>query len=353
MKEKNIKVFHGLVNYGTQAGFFARELRNQGVEAYSLVYPDKFKRQTDHELLFGGNFFLKILKHSLNYIKRIICFFYYNTFHFYYGTTLFPYQLDLPLYKLFRKKVIMEYLGTDCQLYGYSIQKYKWTNSSGRFSTKEQGLNNDNIILKRLKNELPYIVKKYVCAPLYSEFVKDSTVLPLAIDISEFNFNPLIKKEKIRVMHAPTHRGFKGSDYILEALNKLIEEGYPLEIDLVEGVTHEQLKNRYLQCDIFIDQILAGWYGTASIEAMAMGRPVICFIRDNYFKEIDYGPNIPIISADPDSIYEVLKNTIGFSFEKLQEIGVSSRLFVEEIHDVKKVAKKLIKEYRILWNNHL
>jgi hypothetical protein len=31
-----------------------------------------------------------------------------------------------------------------------------------------------------------------------------------------------------------------------------------------------------------IDQIMAGWYGTASIEAMAIGRPVICFIRESY-----------------------------------------------------------------------
>lgn len=350
MKEKKIKVFHGLVNYGTQAGFFSRELRNQGIESLSIVYPDSFKRQADLQLLFGGNFITKVVRHSLNYIKRIKCFFYFNTFHFYYGTSLFPYQLDLPLYKLFGKKVIMEYLGTDCQLYEYSIKKYKWTNSFGRFPLKQDGLNNDKIITKRLKRESGYIDKKFVCAPLYSEFVNKSTVLPLAIDISDFNFSPLEKKDKLRIMHAPTHRGFKGSDYILEALNKLIEEGYPLEIDLVEGVTHLELKNRYLKCDIFIDQILAGWYGTASIEAMAIGRPVICFMRNDYFKEIDYNIDIPIISADPDSIYDVLKETINFPFERLQEIGVSSRKFVEEIHDVKKVTKKLIGEYKALWN---
>lgn len=353
MKEKEIKVFHGLVNYGTQAGFFSRELRNQGIEALSIVYPDSYKRQADLELLFGGSFITKVLRHSLNYIKRIKCFFHFNTFHFYYGTSLFPYQLDLPLYSLFGKRVIMEYLGTDCQLYEYSIQKYKWTNSSGRFLIKQDGLNNDKIIIKRLKSESKYIDKKFVCAPLYSEFVQKSTVLPLAIDISDFSFIPIFKKDKLRIMHAPTHRGFKGSDYILEAVHKLIEEGYPLEIDLVEGVTHFELKNRYLKCDIFIDQILAGWYGTASIEAMAIGRPVICFMRNDYFKEINYNCIIPIISANPDSIYDVLKETVGFSFEKLQEIGLSSRLFVEETHDVKKVTEKLIQEYKILWNHQL
>lgn len=350
MGKTKIRVFHGLVNYGTQAGSFAKELRNQGIEAFSLVYPDRFKRQVDEELRFGGTFFLKVLRHLLNYLKLLHCFFYYNTFHFYYGTTLFPHQLDLPFYRLFGKKVIMEYLGTDCQLYSYSIEKYKWTNSSGRFPKKEDGDYNDLIIKKRLRSESPYIDRKFVCAPLYSEFVKNSTVLPLGVDLSDFNYYPMSKKDKIRIMHAPTHRGFKGSEYILKALDRLIDEGYQIEVDLVEGVTHAELKDRYRQCDIFIDQILAGWYGTASIEAMAIGRPVICFMRDSYFEHIDFGIDIPVISANPDIIYDVLKHTITLSFEQLQNKGASSRLFVEHVHDVRKLTKQLIADYDILWN---
>jgi glycosyltransferase involved in cell wall biosynthesis len=92
---------------------------------------------------------------------------------------------------------------------------------------------------------------------------------------------------------------------------------------------------------------MGGWYGTASIEAMAIGRPVVCSIRSEYFNYIDYGQIIPIIHSDPDNIYEVLKNVLS-NPEKLKEIGIKSRRFVEEIHDLKKVTQKLIKIYQNL-----
>ena len=55
MRTKELRVFHGLVNYGTQAGLFARALREAGVEAISVAFPDPFKRHIDVELLHGGD----------------------------------------------------------------------------------------------------------------------------------------------------------------------------------------------------------------------------------------------------------------------------------------------------------
>jgi len=62
---------------------------------------------------------------------------------------------------------------------------------------------------------------------------------------------------------------------------------------LVENISHSELKEKYKECDIFVDQIVGGWYGTASIEAMAIGRPTVCFLRESYFEYIDFGPSIP------------------------------------------------------------
>lgn len=78
-KPKRLKVFHGLVNYGTQAGLFAQELRKLGIEAISVSFPDPYKRLIDVELLTGGNLFQKIIKHSWNWIRRFYWFFKFNT----------------------------------------------------------------------------------------------------------------------------------------------------------------------------------------------------------------------------------------------------------------------------------
>ena len=340
---KRLKVFHGLVNYGTQSGFFARELRNQGIEALSLTYPDSFKRQTDVELKHGGNILQKILRHCWNYLFVSYCFFKYNTFHFYFGKTLLPDQKDLRFYRFFGKKVIMEYLGSDCQLYQQSLDTYKWTNMIA-FSPSD-GAKRDEMIRQRMKREQTYIDINLVCSPIYSEFVPDSIYVPLAIDLKDFVYSPVPEiTDGIRIMHAPTSRGYKGTAYIIEALERIKSEGYPIHIDLVEGVTHKELIERYKQSHIFIDQILAGGYGTASIEAMALGRPVIAFIRPEFMAQ--YGEGLPIISANPDTIYEVLKDVLDHKISELNEIGNKSRLFIENGNSIESITKRLIEIYK-------
>lgn len=347
-KTRKPRIFHGLVNYGTQSGMFARQLRNEGFDAISVTYPDKFKRITDVELLHGGSLIEKIFKHTWNYLFRIYCFFKYDIFHFYYGNSLLPGQIDLPFYRLFGKKVVMEYLGSDIQGYQESIRKYKWTNVA-YMMTPEAGMAHDREIAQRRAFERKYIDKTFVCAPCYSEFVPESEVLPLAIDLTTYEYTELPPfNGTFRIMHAPTHKGFKGSGFIAQAIEQLRSEGFSIEYDMVENVTHAELRERYKQCHLFIDQIMSGWYGTAAIEALALGRPVVVFIRDSYKAYIDYGDKLPFYSADPDTIYEVLKNILTDGYPALQERSLQGRRFVEEVHDVTHITRNLITIYQSL-----
>ncbi len=344
---RKLRVFHGLLNYGTQAGFLAKGLREHGVKAKSVVSYDRFKRVADVELLKGGNILKKLSNRILNRMRLTYYFFKFDIFHFYYGSTLFSNQLDLPFYHIMGKKVIMHYLGNDVQGYKKSIEKYKWTNMLA-YSGNEDIFSHDSKIEKRLEFESRHVDLKLVCAPCYSEFVPGSKVIPLAIDTKSYAFTKHPQHEILEIMHAPTHRAVKGTNYIIAAIEKLISEGYPVRVNLVENVTHDQLKEEYKKCDFFIDQIMGGWYGTAAIEAMALGRPVICSIRKSYFEYIDFGAEIPIIHADPDCIYDsvlyLIKNRL-----KLPEIGLFSRQFVEKIHDHKKIAGELIQYYKSLY----
>lgn len=344
---RKLKVFHGFRNYGTQSGLMARELRRKGIHAVSVTEHDAFKRITDITLRSNGkNIPERLFNYVINYIYKLSCFFRYNTFHFYYGATLTFKEWELPLYRLFKKKVIFNYLGSEVQLYKESIEKYKYTNMD-YISPEERDPNRDLEIKRRLAYEAKYGDLLIVCSPNYSEFVPDSFVLPLGIDISEYTYTPVQEKNELVIMHAPTHRGYKGTEYIIAAIDRLIDEGYPIRKMLVENVTHAELKQKYIECDLFIDQIMAGWYGTASIEAMALGRPVICAIRKEYFQYIDYGNEIPILHADPDNIYEVVKQAIGDKIA-LKQIGMKSREFVEKHHDISNTADKLIEYYNRL-----
>ena len=346
-QKKKITVFHGLVNYGTQSGVFARKLRQKGIDARSVTAIDSYNRITD-TILKGkpANWVERIYFTLWNRLFLSCCFFKFDIFHFYFGHTLFLRQWDLPFYRVFRKKVVFHYLGIDVQLYQKSIDKYERTNIS---TYVENGKEHDKKVLRRLANETRYADIQIVCAPYLSEFVPNSIVLPLAIDLNEYRYTPKANYEdEIVIMHAPTSRGNKGTKYIVDAWNQLIAEGYPIRTSLVENVSHAELKEEYRQCDIFVDQLLGGWYGTASVEAMSIGRPTVCFIREEYFEYIDYGNDIPIINAGPDTIYQVLKNLCD-ERASLLAIGARSRKFVEKTHDSNHLSDILINLYGTLY----
>jgi glycosyltransferase involved in cell wall biosynthesis len=136
--------------------------------------------------------------------------------------------------------------------------------------------------------------------------------------------------------------------FIEKAVQQLQAEGFSIDFDLVENVTHAELKERYKKCHLFIDQILGGWYGTASIEAMALGRPVMAFIREDYLPYIDYGDKVPVYSADPDTIYDVLKSVLTAGYAELENRSHMSRRFIEEVHDVTVLTRQLIQLYQSL-----
>jgi hypothetical protein len=166
--------------------------------------------------------------------------------------------------------------------------------------------------------------------------------LPLAIDIEDYSVHELPElKDKIVIVHGSTDRNFKGSSFITEAIFRLINEGFPIEYKLVEKATHKEMREHYVNCHIYVDQILAGWYGTAAIEAMAISRPVISFIRQEYLENWDCQIEIPIISANPDTFYDILKETVESGFYYWKDTGEKCRKYVEEVHDSKKVVNKL------------
>ncbi len=345
------KIFHGIVNYGTQAGILSKTLREiYNVEAFSVAMGDKYKRQIDRELLHGGSIPEFFFKHLFNILFLIRCFFKYDIFHFYFGTTLLPKQLDLPFYKLFNKKVVMHYLGNDVELYQWSIDNYDTTNMS-HMMTDAAGVKHDKKVLKRMSFESKYVNHKIVCAPQYSPFVSNSEFIPLAIDLSIFKFNePIPFEDCLRVQHSPTSRLKKGTKYLIEAINKLKSEGYDIQLDLCENISHDELKERYKNCHLSVTALLGGWYGTSGVEAMATGRPIVSFLRDSLFEYTDLEKDsTPIISANKDTIYETLKAILEKKYD-LNDLSYKSYSFVQNMHDPKIVTGKILNIYKNLYD---
>jgi hypothetical protein len=115
-------------------------------------------------------------------------------------------------------------------------------------------------------------------------------------------------------LHAPSNPAVKGSAEILEVMNELskvsddFEFIYSKDLNRETGssytVSRYELFQLYLEADIVIDQIIIGWYGLQSIEALSSNCKVICFIEDNLKQYLI--DDCPIV----DSTIFTLKSTL-------------------------------------------
>ena len=108
-------------------------------------------------------------------------------------------------------------------------------------------------------------------------------------------------------------------------------------------MSHSEARKIYEEADIIIDQLRIGSYGLLAIEAMAMGKTVITFISDPMKDK--YPKELPIISANPDSLKDTLEYLI-INKDMLEKKGEDGRLFVEKYHDSNLIAKNLLELYK-------
>ena len=145
-----------------------------------------------------------------------------------------------------------------------------------------------------------------------------------------------------RVAHAPNHPYFKGTAYLEAAIARLQSEGIGIELVRVQGVPNEQVLVLFSGVDLVADQFIDGFHGYTTLEAMALGKPVLCFLRGPTMA-INY-EECPIINADPHTLYDVLRDCATGKYD-LDKLGRRSRAYVERYYSVESVAARLAKLY--------
>ena len=118
----------------------------------------------------------------------------------------------------------------------------------------------------------------------------------------------------------------------------------PVELDLVEGVPHDEARERYARADIVVDQLNAGWHGVFALEAMALGKPVVAHLK----------PDVVERSAEPRSASASRScprrrrrsprrsRPLVESPALRRELGAAGRAYVEQVHDIDRVADRLL-----------
>ena len=150
--------------------------------------------------------------------------------------------------------------------------------------------------------------------------------------------------ERPIVLHAPSSRRRKGTEHVLEAC-----EGLDVELDIVEGLRHDEARRHYERADIVVDQLNAGWYGIFALEAMALGKPVLSYLRPEAVQETEraLGLGVPIVPVTKESLRDRIAE-LAADVGRRRAIGAASRAYVEQVHDADKGAERLLEIYRAL-----
>ncbi len=163
-------------------------------------------------------------------------------------------------------------------------------------------------------------------------------------DVKQFEIREK-KNPKIKIIHSPTNRKFKGTDKILPIIAD-IEKDRQIEFILAENIDRSRLLELKQTCDLAIDQVggeMGGTgYGKNSIENLSMGIPTFTEFSEDYLKFI---PEIPMIHSTVDNLEDNLLAMI--DNEQLRKDKITEgRRWVEKYHSFEAVNEKLEELYR-------
>jgi hypothetical protein len=143
------------------------------------------------------------------------------------------------------------------------------------------------------------------------------------------------RRGRVIVAHAPNHRGFKGTEFVLRAIERLQQEGFAVELALFERIPNDEIRRRLPEAHILLDQLVTFGYGFAAIEAMASGLPVIVNLDDDRLLNLGYRystlRDCPLVSATPENVTDVLRELIRRP-DLRQELGRAGRQYVDRYH---------------------
>ncbi len=178
--------------------------------------------------------------------------------------------------------------------------------------------------------------------------VNDLFYWPIDLDDARFDLAvPVLNPEQpIRIVHAPNHRHFKGTHLLIDAVNALKNDGIAIDLDLVEGVSNDEALTRYRAADLVFDQCLIGFHGYFALEAMAMGKPVMCFLRDRQ-ADVIAPDECPLINVSPNSLEHDLRTVIADP-SNLPEIGRAGRVYIERYYSIPAFADRYQQTLRSL-----
>lgn len=371
MNQKKYKVLHLPTTIGGNPQGLSRHLREVGVDSESwAIQQNYFGYPADRVITKSTD---SLIWAEIKKLWALTYIFKFQVIFFNFGRTLFmefPYipssnlnwkgwilspvinkyhtlmhYLELWLLTVMRRKIFIQYQGDDARQGDYCLRNFSITIAT-EVDHDYYNASSDAFKRKKIGQLTKLSCKTFALNPdLLHVLPTDAEFLPYShISLSEWSPHyTQLESRPLRIGHAPSHRGAKGTSLVIDAIHKLKQDGYEFEFVLIEGLSNAEAKEHYKTVDVLVDQLFAGWYGGLAVEMMALGKPVIAYLRmsDLHFIPFQMREDLPIIQTEPDTIYKTLEYVLKMPRENLLELSKRSRDYVEKWHDPICIAKRI------------
>jgi glycosyltransferase involved in cell wall biosynthesis len=263
-----------------------------------------------------------------------------------YMTPGLPFGADLSLARFLGKPAIVEFVGGDIRrpsveavdnpYYVQALPQYEyraWETDANSVRTQQRFAGAGAEVLVSCPSLLPYLDETVFAQP---------HVVRQRIVTSDFRpVFPDPDKRRPLIVHATTAPVAKGTGAVLAAIESL-KGRHDFEFVLLRGVPHADALRTIQAADIYLDQFVLGAHGAAALEAMALGTPVVGWIKPAVARE--YPVDLPLVNATKENLTSAVADLLTDG-ERRARLGRDSRAYVEAHHDAARLGRRLVSVY--------
>ena len=151
--------------------------------------------------------------------------------------------------------------------------------------------------------------------------------------------------ERVRVLHCPSDLGAKGTTGIRAAVQRLADEGLPIEYVEITGSPHAVVLDELARCDLVVDQLFSDYPmpGFAT-EAAWYGKPVLIggYAVELWRRALEPDEHPPTAYCAPADLAAELRRLV-VDGEARRELGDRARAFVEARWSPRAVAGRYLR----------
>ncbi len=338
-----MRVLHAAAEIAGQASILCAALRARGVDATALAYNAQYPAYpTDVLVPHDGKpavpRLLGYLATAARFIGR------YDLVHVHFGRSLVPpYNVDLPVHAAMGTKLVFHFHGCDARNRALMLERHPQSAACAEcdpFCVPDRQR-------RAIAQSQRYGAATFVSTPDLLESVPHAEHLPVALDVAAWQAaagaEPRPDDGRVRVLHVPTNRLIKGTRWIEQGMARAAAAAPQLDYRRLEQAAWIDVRSAMAQADIVVDQVFLGWYGLVAVEAMALGKPVVGFIRPD-FEERARGLDLPLVRCTKDDVGEVVRN-LAADPARRAVLGEAGRAFARRHHDAGAIAARLVGTY--------